>query len=458
MFRWTEWFRNAPGFLESWIMLKILKISEYTNKQYNKIGGRLANIEKLMPAVSKILNDIKLSGDTAVRKYTYKFDGAEIKEMKVSDAEFKLAVKSVDKESVNALKESIKNIEEFHKKQKPKEELLTSADGSILGRRCLPLESVGVYVPGGKASYPSTLLMACIPAKIAGVKRIAVCTPPNKDGNVSSEILAAAQLLGINEVYKVGGVQAIGAMAYGTKSIPRVQKIVGPGNAYVTAAKRRVYGVVDIDFLAGPSEVLIIADNTAEPGFIASDMLAQIEHDPEAASILVTNSKDLAKKVKDEIKKQLDTLSRKKIAEASLRKNASIIIVESLQDAVNFANEYAPEHIEIITKNDGEIFRDIKNAGSIFLGRYSAVALGDYCSGTNHILPTGGFARVSSGVSVDTFIKKPTYQKISEEGLLRLSKTAMKLAAIEGLDAHAKSIEIRVKALEKRKSWGVRSE
>lgn len=434
-------------------MIETIKISEFTDKQHSKFKHRLANIEKLTPTISKILNDIKLYGDEAVRKYTYKFDGVLIKELKVSKKEFKHAIKVVDKDIINALKESIKNIEEFHEKQKSKEEILVRADGSILGRRRIPLDSVGVYVPGGKASYPSTLLMACIPAKIAGVERMVVCTPPRKDGSVNSEILAAAQLLSIKEIYKIGGVQAIGAMAYGTKSIAPVQKIIGPGNIYVTAAKRLVYGIVDIDFLAGPSEILIIADNTADPRFIASDMLAQLEHDPESSSLLVTNSAELAEKVRGEIKKQLGLLSRKKIIKTSLKKNTLIIIVENIIDAVKLANEYAPEHIEIIAKNEEEIFRNIKNAGSIFLGKHSAVALGDYCSGTNHILPTGGFARVSSGIDVDTFIKKSTYQKISKKGLLKLSKTAMKLATIEGLDAHVRSIAIRMKALkEKNKS------
>jgi histidinol dehydrogenase len=433
-------------------MFRIMKITDITDVQHNKFKHRLANIEKLTPTVLKILNDIKLSGDDAVRRYTYKFDGVKIKMLKVSDKEFKRAIKSVDRDTINALKESIRNIEKFHIKQKSKEEFVTRADGSVLGRRCTPLESIGVYVPGGKASYPSTLLMACIPAKIAGVKRIAVCTPPKKDGSIGDEILVAAHLLGIKEIYKIGGVQAIGAMAYGTESIASIKKIVGPGNIYVTAAKKLVYGIVDIDFLAGPSEILIIADNTANPEFIASDMLAQIEHDPEATSLLVTNSTELAEKVKGEIRKQLKLLLRKRIIETSLRKSILIIIVKNLQDAIKFANKYAPEHIEIIAKNEEEIFRSIKNAGSIFLGKYSAVALGDYCSGTNHILPTGGFARVSSGLSVDTFIKKPTYQRISKEGLLKLSKTAMRLATIEGLDAHARSIDIRIKTIKEKNS------
>ncbi|MEE8402224.1 MAG: histidinol dehydrogenase [Candidatus Hydrothermarchaeaceae archaeon] len=405
-------------------------LDELSKSEYGKIINRSkADIKRAAPDARKIVEDVRKSGDSALRKHTKKFDRADISDFRVSDAEFEEARQGVGAEVVEALKNAKKNIEEFHRCQKRhlKDSWSYKKGGAKLGQIVRPVESVGCYVPGGRASYPSTVLMAVVPAMVAGVGRIAVCTPPQKSGKVNGAVLAACDIAGVREVYKAGGAQAIAALAFGTESITKVDKIIGPGNVYVTAAKRCVSDEVAIDLPAGPSEVLIIADGSANPEFVALDMAAQAEHDPHACAVLVTTSKELAGAVENETKSI----------------NGAILVANSVGDAINFSNEYAPEHLQIITENPGKVLEKIKNAGSVFIGNYTPVACGDYASGTNHILPTGGFARAYSGLSIFDFVKLIPVQKFDRAALDRLSGTVIALAEAEGLEAHAKSVKRR---------------
>lgn len=402
------------------------------------------DVENVLDIVSDILKDIKTNRDKAVKSYTEKFDNVLVEDLKVSPDEIKRAYESLDDDLVNALKSAADNIKRFHKKQIPEEWQIEVIDGIKAGQIIRPLNSVGCYIPGGRAAYPSTILMTVIPAKIAGVNKVICCSPPQKDGKIIDAILVAADISGADEIYKVGGAQAIGAMAYGTESIPKIEKIVGPGNIFVTAAKKLVYGQVDIEFPAGPSEVLIVSDETANPEFIATDILAQAEHDPNASCFLVTNSENIANKTLEFVKDKTGNAIRRDIIEESLAKSGKIIITNTIEESIHVANEYAPEHLIISTKNDEGVLSKINNAGSIFLGAYSPVAAGDYGSGTNHVLPTGGGAKMYSGLSTEDFIKKPTVQRITKEALKELSKSAVPISEYEGFFAHADSFKIRL--------------
>lgn len=401
------------------------------------------DVNNVVGTVTRILEDVKLNGDEAILKYSEKFDGVRVKNLKVTPLEIKKAYETIDGGLVEALKKAAHNIENFHKKQIPTP-WHTTQSGITLGQIIRPINIAGCYIPGGRAAYPSSILMTVIPAKIAGVEKVVCVTPPQSDGSVLDAILVAADIAGADEIYKVGGAQAIAALAYGTDSIPKVEKIVGPGNIFVTAAKKLVYGHVDIEFPAGPSEVLILADESANPMFLATDILAQAEHDPNASCFLVTDSLDLAFKTNEFVEEFTQQSLRRDIIEESLTKNGKIIVTDNIDESIFVTNEYAPEHLVISTKNDKEVLSKINNAGSIFIGSYSPVAAGDYGSGTNHVLPTGGGARMYSGLSTESFIKKPTVQRITREGLEELSKISVPIAEYEGFQAHADSFKRRL--------------
>ncbi len=403
------------------------------------------DVNNVLDTVSDILKNVRENEDSALREYTQKFDGVIIDNLKVSDEEIKEAYDTIDTELLDALKKASANIEKFHKKEIPEEWEIEVTDGITAGQIVRPINSVGCYIPGGRAVYPSTILMTVIPAKIAGVKKIICCSPPQKDGKIGSAILVAADLAGADEIYKVGGAQAIGAMAYGTQSIPKVEKIVGPGNIFVTAAKKLVFGQVDIEFPAGPSEVLILADKTANAEFVSTDILSQAEHDPKASCFFVTDDSTLANEVLEIVDKKLEESPRKEIIKEALSNSGKIILTENMEDAIHVTNEYAPEHLVIMTEDDEKVLNQINNAGSIFLGKYSPVACGDYGSGTNHVLPTGGGAKMYSGLSTESFIKKPTVQKITSKGLEKIASTCIPIAEYEGLYAHVDSIKTRLK-------------
>ncbi|MCX9085981.1 MAG: histidinol dehydrogenase [Candidatus Methanoperedens sp.] len=412
-------------------------ISMLTNIEIESLLKRQDELQEVMPSVTLILNDIKENGDTALLKYTMQFDKAALDGIEVSHKEIHEAVFSLDKKLLTHLKKAASNIRAFHDAQATKDWIKEFAPGIRLGQRISPLGSVGAYVPGGRASYPSTALMTVIPAKVAGVRQVIVCTPPNPDGTVNPLTLAAAHIAGADRVFRAGGVQAIAAMAYGTKTIPKVDKIVGPGNVYVTAAKMAC-GTA-IDFPAGPSEVLIIADGSARADFIASDMIAQAEHDPNAVCVLVTPSENLAKQVMQEIEIQIKNVARAEIIKTSLENAA--ILTGTLDECIDFSNKFAPEHLEIMTEED--ILGRIRHAGSIFVGSYAPVSAGDYASGTNHVLPTAGYARMFSGLNIDHFVTKSSVQIIEKKGLEGMNDTIIGLAEAEGLFAHANAVRIR---------------
>ncbi|WP_295722527.1 histidinol dehydrogenase [uncultured Methanobrevibacter sp.] len=403
------------------------------------------DINNIISTVNDILLDIKENKDKAILSYTEKFDGVKLDTMLVSDEEIRQAYDEIDSSLIDALKSAANNIKKFHKAEIPKEWNMDVISGVSAGQIIRPLEIVGCYIPGGRAAYPSTILMTVIPAKIAGVKKIVCCTPPGKDKKITPAILVASHIAGADEIYKVGGAQAIGAMAYGSESVPKVDKIVGPGNIFVTGAKKLVYGDVDIEFPAGPSELLILADDTANPEFIAHDFLSQAEHDPNAACIFVTDSKHLANEVNQEIESLTQKAVRKEIIESSISKRGKIVLVSDIDEGIYLTNKYAPEHLIISTKDNNNVLSKINNAGSIFIGDYSPVACGDYGSGTNHVLPTAGGARMYSGLSTEDFIKKPTVQEVSKEGLNILKNTIVPIAEYEGFYAHADSVKIRFK-------------
>ncbi|MEI0699547.1 histidinol dehydrogenase [Brachyspira intermedia] len=393
--------------------------------------------------VKAILEDVKQNGDNALKKYSKMFDNAEIDTLEVTEKEIEEAYNKVDDKFKETLKLAYNNIEKFHKKQLRNSYITNEEDGIVMGQIINPIEKVGVYIPGGTAVYPSTVLMNVIPAKVAGVNEIILVSPPNKEGKINDNILAAAKIAGVNRVFKTGGAQAIAALSYGTESIPKVYKIVGPGNIYVAMAKRLVYGEVSIDMVAGPSEVLIIADETANHIHIASDMLAQAEHDKLASSILVTTSREIAEKTKEELYKQLEKLSRKDIALESIENNGRIIITETIDEAIYISNEIAPEHLEISIKEPFSVLSKIKNAGSIFLGDYTPEALGDYLSGANHVIPTSGTAKFASPLSVDDFIKKSYITYYTKDALSKVKDNIINFAEHESLEAHANSVKVR---------------
>lgn len=421
--------------------MKILKtqkeISAFLNHLRKRATGVSSEMEK---SVKKILADVKKNGDRAVEKYTLRFD-KHSRSVKIGAAEIKTHAKKADKKIVRALRMSADRILHFHEKQRESSWSFRK-EGALLGQIVRPLERVGVYVPGGKASYPSTVLMNVIPAQVAGVKEIALCVP-SPFGETNPYVMAAVDMLGVKEVYRIGGAQAVGAMAYGTGKIKKVDKIVGPGNIYVAAAKKMVFGEVDIDMIAGPSEILIIADVTANPAFIAADMLSQAEHDELASSILLTDSERLAKTVVREITRQIKTLKRKEIAEKSLKKFGAVIKTGTIAEAVKIANEIAPEHLEIMTEHPESHVKSVKNAGAVFLGQWTPEPLGDYSAGPNHTLPTGGTARFSSPLGVYDFIKRTSLLQFSRKGYMLLSDAVEAIAVAEGLEAHANTIRIR---------------
>lgn len=422
-----------------------MEILDYNKETVEELIKRSqADINSVLTTVSDILNDVRENKDNAVKAYTAKFDKAELDDLKVSEEEIKKAYDELDGELIKALESASSNIEKFHKAQIPEEWEMEVIPGITAGQIIRPINSVGCYIPGGRAVYPSTILMTVIPAKIAGVDRIIACSPPGPDGKIQAAILVAADLAGVDEIYKCGGAQAIAAMAYGTESIAKVEKIVGPGNIFVTAAKKLVYGDVDIEFPAGPSEVLILADESAIPEYIAYDFLSQSEHDPNASCFLVTDSERIANESNELIEKFAKEAKRSEIIAESLAQHGHVILCNTMDEAIDFTNEYAPEHLIISTKDDKAVLDKIKNAGSIFLGKYSPVAAGDYGSGTNHVLPTGGGAKMYSGLSTETFIKKPTVQTLTKEGIKELSKTVLPIAEYEGFFAHADSIKVRL--------------
>lgn len=429
-------------------MIKIIDSSTYgLDKILTKLSNRSQfSLEKVNDKVLKIIENIKINGDSSVFDYTKKYDGVEISCIEVGVKEIEEAYKNTDEILIAALEEARKNIWDYHTKQLKNSWTWSKSNGITLGQIYNPIERIGVYVPGGTAAYPSTVLMDVIPARVAGVKKIVMTTPPMKDGRIDDSILAAAKIVGVDKIFRVGGAQAIASLAYGTKTIPKVDKIVGPGNVYVAAAKRLVYGQVDIDMIAGPSEILIIGDKFAKEKHIAADMLSQAEHDTLASSILITDSADLADRVRNELVRQIEYLDRRDIIEQSLENYGAIIIVDSLEKAVEVANTIAPEHLELLVDKPWELLNNIKNAGAIFIGEYSPEPLGDYFAGPNHTLPTSGTARFSSPLGVDDFMKKSSLIFYSKKELFSVKDKIIALADAEGLSAHGNSIKVRFEA------------
>jgi histidinol dehydrogenase len=426
--------------------MRIVKVQEFREEMLDQVLSRgKSDISTIESSVKTIIADVKEQGDKALLRYTEKFDKVRLpaSKLKVDEKEIEEAYKKLKKSQITALRKAADNISSFHKKQLRAKWTMQIADGVTVGQVTRPLASVGVYVPGGKAAYPSSVLMCTISAKVAGVKQIIVCSPPGKSGDVNPALLVAADLAGVGAVYRVGGVQAIAAMAYGTGTVPKVDKIVGPGNVFVTAAKMEVSKDVAIDVPAGPSEVLIIADETGSASFIASDLLAQAEHDPQAWAILLTSSEALATEVKEEVYRQMKNLSRTEIIQSSIQERGLIVIVNSIEEAIDYSNMIAPEHLQIQTENPNEVFSRIQNAGAIFLGGYSPVAFGDYSSGLNHVLPTAGYAKIYSGLSCLDFVKTMNFLQCSRKGYRSLKETAVAIAEMEGFDAHAKSVTVR---------------
>ncbi|HXY53248.1 MAG TPA: histidinol dehydrogenase [Nitrospirota bacterium] len=427
-----------------------MKIIDSQHKDVNTELKRIINrgetaTEEVAIAVREVVERVRKQGDPAVLEYTEKFDRATftLKNIRVSQKEIKDAYAHVDAKKIEALKLAARNIRTFHEKQKLSSWVSQEADGVILGQLARPIRSAGIYVPGGKACYPSSVLMNAIPAKVAGVEQLVMCSPA-PGGNLNPYILAAADIAGVSDIFKIGGAQAVAAMAYGTATIPKVDKIVGPGNIYVATAKQYVFGQVDIDMIAGPSEILIIADHTANPAFIASDLLSQAEHDELASSILVTPSRELAAKMDAEIERQLANLARKNIARKAIDRFGAIVMVGSLEEAAAVSNAIAPEHLELAVEKPFELLALIKNAGAIFLGHYTPESVGDYIAGPNHVLPTGGTARFFSPLSTDSFMKKSSLIFYTREGLENVGDAVMQIADVEGLEAHGNTVRVRM--------------
>ncbi|MCI5683346.1 MAG: histidinol dehydrogenase [Clostridiales bacterium] len=426
-------------------MIKIFKYGEVDNGSIFDRTTKAASTEK---TVSEIIADVRKRGDTALYEYSEKFDNAKLTSLEVSDEEFDEAQRSVDAEFLKILRDAAENIKRFHGEQVRNGFTIKGERGEILGQRIIPIEKVGLYVPGGTAAYPSTVLMDAIPAKLAGCSEIVMVTPPNKEGKVSAPILAAAKIAGITKVFKIGGAQAIAALAYGTDSVPRVYKIVGPGNAYVAEAKKQVFGQVSIDMIAGPSEILVIADGKSNAGNVAADMLSQAEHDRFASAVLVTDSAELAEKVRDEIERQLPLLEREEIARASIENNGKIIVAEDFDKVIEISNEIAPEHLELCVDEPFDMLEKVKNAGSVFLGRFCPEALGDYFAGPNHTLPTSGTAKFSSPLSVDDFVKRSQFIYYPKEAFESVALSVDRFAREEGLTGHGRSATIRLEETE----------
>lgn len=399
----------------------------------------------MLVKTSTIIDQVRKEGDKALKELTAKFDGIELDTLKVSAEELEAQAAKVDPFFRQALENAAENIRYFHQAQRQNGYHLEKEDGIYLGQRVIPLDAVGVYVPGGRAQYPSSVLMNVIPAKIAGVRRIVMVTPPSKEGSINPNIAAAAQVAGVDEIYTIGGAQAVAALAYGTESIAPVDKIVGPGNAFVAAAKKLVFGKVDIDMIAGPSEILVIADEKANPAHVAADLLSQAEHDPMASSILISTDAGLIDQVNEELRLQTDRLPKKAIVEESLKNYGTSIVADSVEEAIEIGNEIAPEHLELQLENAKEMLPLVKNAGSVFLGYTTCESIGDYFGGTNHVLPTSGTARFSSALSVDAYIKKSSYLFYPEEALRKYGEQIIDMAPQEDLEAHANAVRIRLK-------------
>ncbi len=421
-------------------MIKILKYGEVPNSEIFARGTAATDVSGI---VSEIIEDVKQNGDKALIKYAEKFDKAVLTSLEVTEAEIEEAFNTVEPKFLEIIRTAAENIRAFHEKQVRQSFIISENDGIVTGQKITPIEKVGLYVPGGTAAYPSTVLMDSIPAKIAGCKEICITTPPSADGKVNPVILAAAKIAGVDRIFKTGGAQAIAALSYGTESIPKVDKIVGPGNAFVAEAKKQVFGLVSIDMIAGPSEILVVADGTCNPDFVAADLLSQAEHDKMASAVLVTDSMELANAVSDSLEKQIPRLSRWEIARISIDNNGKIIVADDLMKAIDIANEIAPEHLEICVDNPFDYLDKIKHAGSIFMGKYCPEALGDYYAGPNHTLPTSGTARFSSPLSVDDFVKKSQYTYYTRDALKKVADDVAFFAEKEGLTAHAKSATIR---------------
>lgn len=422
-------------------MIKILKYGEVANAD---IFARVVPEVNVADIVADIIKNVREKGDKALYEYTEKFDKASLSSLKVTKEEIDEALASVDEKFVDILKKAAANIRKFHEKQVRNSFIINDENGIVTGQKVIPVDRAGLYVPGGTAAYPSTVLMDSIPAKIAGCKEVVMVTPPMQNGKVNPVILAAAAIAGVDTIIKVGGAQAIAALAYGTESVPKVDKIVGPGNAFVAEAKKQVYGVVSIDMIAGPSEILIVADGKSNARHIAADLLSQAEHDKMASAVLVTDSSSLAQKVQKELEVQIPSLERSEIARVSIDQNGKIIVAETLDAAIEIANEIAPEHLELCVDNPFDYLDSIRHAGSIFMGRNCPEALGDYYAGPNHTLPTSGTAKFSSPLSVDDFVKKTQYTYYTKDALAKIARDVEYFATKEGLTAHAKSAVIRM--------------
>ncbi len=421
----------------------MIKILEYGKVSSKDVFSRMEDTLDVSDIVTDIINNVKTNGDKAVLEYCEKFDKCKLQSLEVTKEEIDEAMTQVDSEFLRILQTAADNIRAFHQKQVRTSFIISEQDGVITGQKITPVDKAGLYVPGGTAAYPSTVLMDSIPAKIAGVDQMCIVTPPNSEGKVNPVILAAAKIAGVDRIFKVGGAQAIAALAYGTESIPKVDKIVGPGNAFVAEAKKQVYGMVSIDMIAGPSEILVLSDDKSNPDFVAADLLSQAEHDKNASAVLVTDSLEFAQKVSDSLEKQIPLLERKEIARASIDNNGKIIVAPDLMKGVQIANEIAPEHIEICVDNPFDYLQKIKHAGSIFMGRYCPEALGDYYAGPNHTLPTSGTAKFSSPLSVDDFVKKSQFTYYTKDALKKVADDVNYFANKEGLTAHGKSATIR---------------
>ena len=421
-------------------MIRIYQYGEVPNQE---IFARTEPTVNVTEIVTGILQDVRTRGDAALLEYTKKFDKAELSSLQVTEEEFREALASFDPELKRVMQRAAANISRFHSRQKRNSFILNDEDGIVMGQKVIPIDRAGLYVPGGTAAYPSTVLMDALPAKIAGVKEVVMVTPPNADGKINPAILAAARIAGVDKIFKVGGAQAIAALAYGTESIPRVDKIVGPGNAFVAEAKRQVYGQVAIDMIAGPSEILIVSDGKTNPRHVAADLLSQAEHDKLASAVLVTDSMELAKAVQAELEIQIPKLERAGIARASIDNNGKIIVADNLDKAIEIANEIAPEHLELCVEQPFDYLSKVRHAGSVFLGRNCPEALGDYLAGTNHTLPTSGTARFSSPLSMDDFVKKMQYTYYTRDALAAVADDVARFARAEGLTGHARSALIR---------------
>ncbi len=422
----------------------MIPILPYSETNFDQIFARAETQNDVAGIVSQIIANVRKNGDKALFEYCERFDRAKLTALEVTQQELNEAFESVPQELIRILQTAAANIRKFHQAQVRNGFIINDGEGVVMGQKVIPMDRVGIYVPGGTAAYPSTVLMDSIPAKIAGCGEIVMVTPPGKDGKINPAILAAAKIAGIDRIFKLGGAQAVAALAYGTQSVPRVDKIVGPGNAFVAEAKRQVFGQVAIDMIAGPSEILVVADSTANPAYVAADLLSQAEHDKLASAVLVTDSMEFARQVQAQIEQQVEKLERREIARASIDNNGKIIVADDLEAAIEIANAIAPEHLELCVDNPFDYLDRIRHAGSIFMGKYCPEALGDYLAGPNHTLPTSGTARFSSPLSVDDFVKKSQYTYFTPQALKKVARDVAYFAETEGLTGHARSAMIRL--------------